>query len=142
MTNISYSIAGASGLLIGAGAKLCNGCTTGHGFCGLARLSLRSFVAFGIFVIFAALSSFIANSEFQPDGEEKYNYVHISIIMIGLSVVILSLALFGAYLNKIQLIDTLVGIPAGLLLGIGIVISGMIKRTVILGFLTVYEWNP
>jgi uncharacterized membrane protein YedE/YeeE len=93
-------MAGTSGLLIGIGAKLCNGCTTGHGFCGLARLSLRSFIAFGIFIIFAALSSFIANSEFQPDGEEKYNYKYVSIIMIGLSVVILSISLFGAYLNK------------------------------------------
>jgi uncharacterized membrane protein YedE/YeeE len=37
------------GVLIGLGTKLGNGCTSGHGICGLARLSLRSFVAVGIF---------------------------------------------------------------------------------------------
>ena len=30
---------------VGSGAALCNGCTTGHGDCGLARLSYRSLIA-------------------------------------------------------------------------------------------------
>lgn len=38
-----------SGLLTGFGTKIGNGCTSGHGVCGLARLSTRSFVAVGIF---------------------------------------------------------------------------------------------
>ena len=33
------------GLLVGIGVKLGGGCTSGHGVCGLARLSLRSLVA-------------------------------------------------------------------------------------------------
>ena len=33
------------GLLVGFGTRLANGCTSGHGVCGLARLSLRSLVA-------------------------------------------------------------------------------------------------
>ena len=37
------------GLLIGFGTRMGNGCTSGHGICGLARLSPRSFVAVGIF---------------------------------------------------------------------------------------------
>jgi uncharacterized membrane protein YedE/YeeE len=37
------------GLLIGFGTRIGNGCTSGHGICGLARLSPRSFVAVGIF---------------------------------------------------------------------------------------------
>jgi uncharacterized protein len=39
----------AAGLLIGFGTKISNGCTSGHGVCGIARLSTRSFVAVGIF---------------------------------------------------------------------------------------------
>ena len=39
----------ASGLLIGIGTKIGNGCTSGHGVCGIARLSRRSFVAVAIF---------------------------------------------------------------------------------------------
>ncbi len=38
-----------AGLLTGIGTKIGNGCTSGHGVCGLARLSLRSLVAVAIF---------------------------------------------------------------------------------------------
>ena len=34
-----------SGLLVGFGTRLGSGCTSGHGVCGLSRLSLRSLVA-------------------------------------------------------------------------------------------------
>ncbi|MEP7240982.1 MAG: YeeE/YedE family protein [Devosia sp.] len=42
-----------SGLLTGFGTKIGNGCTSGHGICGLARLSPRSFVAVGVFFVVA-----------------------------------------------------------------------------------------
>jgi uncharacterized membrane protein YedE/YeeE len=35
----------AGGILVGFGARLGSGCTSGHGVCGLARLSLRSMIA-------------------------------------------------------------------------------------------------
>ena len=38
-----------AGLLTGIGTTLANGCTSGHGICGLARLSPRSFAAVGVF---------------------------------------------------------------------------------------------
>ena len=40
----------AGGLLVGFGSRLGGGCTSGHGFVGLARLSPRSLVATGVFV--------------------------------------------------------------------------------------------
>jgi uncharacterized protein len=40
----------ASGLLVGIGTRLGGGCTSGHGVCGLSRLSLRSLVATLTFV--------------------------------------------------------------------------------------------
>lgn len=42
-----------AGLLIGFGTKIGNGCTSGHGVCGIARLSRRSFVAVGVFFVVA-----------------------------------------------------------------------------------------
>ena len=45
-----------SGLLTGFGTKIGNGCTSGHGVCGLARLSRRSFVAVGVFFVVAILT--------------------------------------------------------------------------------------
>lgn len=40
----------AGGLLVGFGTRLGSGCTSGHGVCGLSRLSPRSFVAVGLFM--------------------------------------------------------------------------------------------
>ena len=34
-----------AGLLVGVGSRLANGCTSGHGVCGISRLSLRGIVA-------------------------------------------------------------------------------------------------
>jgi uncharacterized protein len=49
----SYVTITVAGLLVGFGTRLSNGCTSGHGICGIARLSLRSIVATGIFMIAA-----------------------------------------------------------------------------------------
>ena len=46
----------AAGLFTGLGTKIGNGCTSGHGVCGLARLSLRSLVAVAIFFSVAILT--------------------------------------------------------------------------------------
>ncbi|MDR0182873.1 YeeE/YedE family protein [Lysobacter arvi] len=40
----------AAGLLVGFGTRLGNGCTSGHGICGLARLSRRSLWAVAVFM--------------------------------------------------------------------------------------------
>ena len=40
----------AAGLLVGYGTRLGSGCTSGHGVCGLSRLSLRSLVATASFM--------------------------------------------------------------------------------------------
>jgi uncharacterized protein len=45
-----------AGVLTGFGTKIGNGCTSGHGICGLARLSKRSFVAVGVFFVVAILT--------------------------------------------------------------------------------------
>jgi uncharacterized membrane protein YedE/YeeE len=44
-----------AGLLVGFGTTLSNGCTSGHGVCGIARLSPRSIVATGIFMAAAMI---------------------------------------------------------------------------------------
>ena len=49
----------AAGLLVGFGTRLGGGCTSGHGVCGLARLSPRSLVATALFMTTAVATSFI-----------------------------------------------------------------------------------
>lgn len=41
---------GLGGLLVGYGARLANGCTSGHGICGLSSLQLPSLAAVGLFM--------------------------------------------------------------------------------------------
>jgi hypothetical protein len=48
-----------AGLLVGMGTKLANGCTSGHGICGMSRLSKRSIVATCIFMATAIITVFI-----------------------------------------------------------------------------------
>ncbi len=45
-----------AGVLTGVGTKIGNGCTSGHGVCGLARLSLRSLVAVLVFFVVAIVT--------------------------------------------------------------------------------------
>jgi uncharacterized membrane protein YedE/YeeE len=46
----SYVTIVVGGLLVGFGARLGSGCTSGHGICGIARLSSRSIAATGVFM--------------------------------------------------------------------------------------------
>lgn len=45
-----------AGLLVGFGTRMANGCTSGHGVCGISRLSLRGIVATLCYLIAGALS--------------------------------------------------------------------------------------
>ncbi|MFD6318678.1 YeeE/YedE family protein [Methylorubrum thiocyanatum] len=48
-----------AGLLVGYGTRLGSGCTSGHGVCGLARLSPRSFAAVATFMATAMITVFL-----------------------------------------------------------------------------------
>jgi uncharacterized membrane protein YedE/YeeE len=51
----SWVLIAAAGLLVGFGARLGGGCTSGHGVCGIARLSARSIAATAIFMATAVI---------------------------------------------------------------------------------------
>jgi uncharacterized membrane protein YedE/YeeE len=46
----SYGLVVLAGLLVGVGTRYASGCTSGHGVCGLSRLSPRSLVATAAFM--------------------------------------------------------------------------------------------
>ena len=56
LEKLSLPVLIAAGLLVGIGTDLGNGCTSGHGVCGLSRFSLRSLVAVGVFMAVAVLT--------------------------------------------------------------------------------------
>jgi uncharacterized membrane protein YedE/YeeE len=55
----NYLRLAVAGLLVGFGTKMGNGCTSGHGVCGIGRLSPRGIVATLTFMAFGVLTVFI-----------------------------------------------------------------------------------
>ena len=48
-----------AGLLVGMGTRLGSGCTSGHGVCGIARRSPRSFASTATFMVVAVITVFV-----------------------------------------------------------------------------------
>ena len=53
------AVMAAGGVLVGIGVRWANGCTSGHGVCGLSRLSRRSIAATATFMAATALTVFV-----------------------------------------------------------------------------------
>ena len=60
----NIALIAVAGLLVGFGTRLGNGCTSGHGVCGFARLSTRSITATVIFMVTAIITVAIARHGF------------------------------------------------------------------------------
>ena len=56
---VSPAMVVIGGVIVGFGASLGSGCTSGHGVCGLSRLSIRSLVAVPTFMATAAITVFV-----------------------------------------------------------------------------------
>jgi uncharacterized membrane protein YedE/YeeE len=56
---VPVGTAALAGLLVGVGTRLGNGCTSGHGVCGIARLSPRSLAATVTFISTGAVTVFL-----------------------------------------------------------------------------------
>ena len=61
-TSLSLGTWAVAGLLVGFGSRLGGGCTSGHGVCGLGRMSPRSFASVMIFMSAAIITQFIMRS--------------------------------------------------------------------------------
>jgi uncharacterized membrane protein YedE/YeeE len=55
-----------SGLLVGFGTRLGAGCTSGHGVCGIARMSVRSIGATATFMVTAAMVVYAVRHVWEP----------------------------------------------------------------------------
>ena len=59
-TALLPSLPVVAGLLVGFGTRMGSGCTSGHGVCGLSRLSIRSLIAVATFMTTGALAASLA----------------------------------------------------------------------------------
>ena len=62
--NAPLTVLAIAGLLVGYGTRLGGGCTSGHGICGIARLSVRSIVATLLFMTTAGMTVFLVRHGF------------------------------------------------------------------------------
>lgn len=49
----------AAGLLVGIGTRLANGCTSGHGVCGISRLAPRGIASTALYLVAGAVTVFL-----------------------------------------------------------------------------------
>lgn len=150
---LGYALAG---FFVGFGTRLSNGCTSGHGICGLARLSKRSFVSVLTFMAVAATttvftsptSSLAGYTEFlrTPAGTDSqllelaanavtFTFVTAAIAARWFHTCVTSSGKFGA------------AAVGGALFARGLSLSGMVKSTKVKGFLDVRgladgTWDP
>ncbi len=61
---VSPVMIAVGGVIVGLGGSLGSGCTSGHGVCGLSRLSVRSFVAVPTFMATGAITVFLIRHVF------------------------------------------------------------------------------
>lgn len=135
------------GFLVGFGTRMGNGCTSGHGVCGLPRIAPRSIAATMSFMATGfGLATLRYHVPFLTGGTELYgqNYtpvwrwVALGILCLGnIYSLILGLRARGRRL------DLAISYFLGLIFGFGLLVSGMCRLSKIQGFLSIGKaWDP
>lgn len=134
------------GLFVGFGTRLGNGCTSGHGVCGLPRFSKRSFAAVCIFITCGMITATARTQiDFLNEGTyfgNDYNDVW-GYISVGIMILIFIGAIYVFLINENKA-DLLAALISGVLFGIGLILSGMCRISKVIGFLTILpdRWDP
>ena len=122
----------ALGVVMGIGTHLGNGCTSGHGLCGLSRLSYRSFAAVPVFMICAILAS-SASSGFAlgspaPVAAMEDGTAHAVALIVGvLAILLVPVSLLVLKSKATALAEAVLGLWCGLCGGAGLTIGGMVR---------------
>ena len=135
------------GLLIGSGTFFGNGCTSGHGLCGISKLSLRSVVATPVFMVAASLTAFIKSSfavgaiapfvQTTSENMESTGWVVLVLLVLGSPMFFLARSpkKFKKYLLLFA------GLWCGLTFGAGLTIGGMVRPSAVTGALSAARFD-
>ena len=137
-----------AGFLVCFRAKMSNGCTSGHGICGLLRLSKSSIVAIIWFMIFGMMTATI---RYYIPFFRPYSYAFnvwessfIYYLTLILSLIVFGLFFFKSFKSGIKdkVRDIIVSFVIGALFSFGLIQSGMTQRYVVIEFLIIGAiWN-
>lgn len=139
-----------SSILVGFGTRLANGCTSGHGLNGIARFSIRSFLSVFIFMAFSIMIAtlrynfnFFYENQAIEIAEEIWGPKAFLISFIIFSVVLFFYILFLCRQPWEKNLEFLISFVLGILFSLGLIISGMNKRSKVINFLTIKsDWDP
>eukprot|EP01041_Mallomonas_annulata_P000919 gene919-1782_t len=152
-----------SGFLVGLGTRMGNGCTSGHGICGLSRLSPRSLAAVLTFMTTGAIGSYLVKETSLNEVFFSNSVNHVDIdpsYTVGISVLIILLSTYpkdilavlsGSKMNTvIQTIkenfrDYLITFTSAMIFGLGLGVSGMLNPSRVIQFLNFSGsegWDP
>ena len=140
--NLSWASFCIGGFFVGMGTRLGNGCTSGHGICGCARLSPRSITAVILFMSMGICSATVAYlnqwgmTNEQDDWDKKDDTA--AHVVVTVSVILLALVT-GMYRGHYAFKVMASVFSCGALFGIGLVFSGMTIQARIMNFLIIDE---
>lgn len=148
-----------AGALVGFGTRLGSGCTSGHGVCGLGRMSKRSLVNVLVFMTSGALTAILTKSVsaygagsvvtenlLTPDKSLLKSF-----FAFALPAVLPLVGMVGASLSKDlsvskvdEYVSPIIGASTGYIFGVGLGVAGMTNPVQVLRFLdfTRPYWNP
>jgi hypothetical protein len=111
LSPLGFAIAG---FLVGLGTKLGNGCTSGHGVCGIPRLSIRSTIAVVVFMgmgVLTATVKYYAVSEAIPENSHfNIDYDVASKVVLVLSLTGILITLIAQYvIDRTKIVDVIIG---------------------------------
>ena len=136
-----------AGTLVGFGVRLGNGCTSGHGVCGLGRMSLRSLVAVCTFMGTGVGSAMLLRGSpilYQTGGSAATA----SLLLTGAGAVVAcvtSLIGLRSGFKKEKAVDSITAFVCGSVFGVGLGLSGMTNTAKVSGFLDLQNpggWDP
>lgn len=128
----------AGGLAVGVGTRAGKGCTSGHGVCGMARLSLRSWVAVPTFMAVAAITVYLTGN-LEAGGPRVAPEVWPPSLKFPAAALLISLALIMVSL----LWKPFAPLASGMIFGLGLGCAGMTSQAKVLAFLDVTGvWDP
>ena len=153
--SVNVAIMALGGWLVGVGVRWGGGCTSGHGVCGIPRLSIRSLIAVPIFMLSGMITATLLSKlgpifpEYTINLSQLDQYFLFKVLPKYLLFAGQALSIFLAIYtlikgkNLVEKAKPLVFCVTGTLFGVGLLVSGMCNRTKILGFLTVgKDWDP
>ncbi|KAL4478441.1 hypothetical protein ABPG74_006676 [Tetrahymena malaccensis] len=147
IANLNYAGFIIAGFFAGVGTKMANGCTSGHGVCGLPRFSKRSWCSILLFLVsgflmftFRYYVPFLEDS--QVDITQYLDYQIFAFIILAISsLIVIVLLIFSIFIK--QKSEVFVGLFTSILFCLGLGFGGMFRRSKIYGFLSLVEnWDP